>query len=65
MTALGPARAPTLSPRQYRWLDRTTKLLGVVLIAAGFEVGGSTATGIALAAAGVACGLTTVIIDHE
>jgi hypothetical protein len=53
-----------LSPRQYRWLDRTTKLAGVVLVAAGLEVGGSTPAGIALAALGVACGLTTVLIDN-
>lgn len=54
-----------LSPRQYRWLDRGTKLLGVALIAVGLEVGGDTVAGIALAALGVVLGLTTVIIDHE
>jgi hypothetical protein len=53
-----------LSRRQYRWLDRATKLLGVALIAAGLEVGGSTLAGIALALLGVACGLTTVLIDN-
>jgi hypothetical protein len=54
----------TLSTRQYRWLDRTTKLAGVALIAAGLDVGGGTLAGIALAATGVACGLTTVLIDN-
>jgi hypothetical protein len=53
-----------LSRRQYRWLDRASKLLGVALIAAGLEVGGSTPAGIALALLGVACGLTTVLIDN-
>jgi hypothetical protein len=52
-----------LSGRQYRWLDRTTKLAGIALIAAGLEVGGDTLAGVALAALGVACGLTTVFID--
>jgi hypothetical protein len=52
-----------LSGRQYRWLDRLTKLLGVALVAVGLEVGGDTAAGIALAALGVAFGLTTVIIN--
>jgi hypothetical protein len=54
----------SLSGRQYRWLDRASKLLGVALIAAGLEVGGSTPAGIALALLGVACGLTTVLIDN-
>lgn len=54
---------PSLSGRQYRWLDRLTKLLGITLVALGLEVGGDTATGIALAALGVTFGLTTVIID--
>ncbi|WP_440991615.1 hypothetical protein [Haloarchaeobius baliensis] len=53
------------SPRQYRWLDRTTKLGGIALIAAGLEVGGDTGLGIALAAIGVAVGLTTVIITTQ
>ncbi|MFT4921897.1 MAG: hypothetical protein ACI8XM_001104 [Haloarculaceae archaeon] len=52
-----------VSARQYRWLDRVTKLLGVALIAVGLEVGGDTVAGIALAVLGVVCGLTTVIID--
>ena len=63
MTAAHDASV-TLSDRQYRWLDRATKLVGVVLIAAGLEVGGSTPAGIALATIGVACGLTTVLIDN-
>jgi hypothetical protein len=40
-----------------------TKLVGVALIALGLEVGGDTIAGIALAAAGVAFGLTTVFIN--
>ncbi len=52
-----------LSRRQFRWLDRVTKLGGVALIAAGLEVGGDTTAGIVLAALGVACGLTTVFIN--
>ncbi|WP_172824911.1 hypothetical protein [Halorientalis sp. IM1011] len=52
-----------LSARRYRWLDRTSKLCGVALIATGLEVGGDTAAGLALAALGVMCGLATVVID--
>lgn len=58
-----PAR--TLPARQYRWLDRVTKLLGVGLIAVGLEVGGSTLEGIALAAAGVCIGLSTVLLRSD
>lgn len=65
MTLSRSSREVTLSRRQYRWLDRATKLLGVALIAVGLEVGGGTILGIGLAAVGVAFGLTTVIIDHE
>ena len=54
MTAAHDASV-ALSDRQYRWLDRTTKLAGVALIAAGLEVGGGTRTGIALATFVVAC----------
>lgn len=56
-------RAVRLTPRAYRWLDRTSKLTGVALLTAGLAVGGETATGLTLAAAGVACGLATVFID--
>jgi len=52
-----------LSKRQYRWLDRATKLAGVGLIAVGLEVGGDTLGGIALAALGVTLGLATVFIN--
>jgi hypothetical protein len=57
--------AATLSPRRYRWLDRVTKLAGVGLIAGGLEVGGGTAAGIALAAAGVCIGLVTTVLGSE
>ena len=52
-----------LSRRQYQWLDRVTKLAGVGLIAVGLEVGGSSRSGIVLAALGVTLGLATVFID--
>jgi hypothetical protein len=58
-------RSITLSIRQYRWLDRASKLTGVAFIAAGLEVGGGTVAGIALAAIGVAFGLSTVFIDTQ
>ena len=64
MTDNRSARRTTLSSRQYRWLDRCSKLAGVALIAAGLEVGGGTAPGIALAALGAAIGLATVFIDN-
>lgn len=51
-----------LTGRQYRWLDRVTKLFGVGLIAGGLEAGGGTLTGIILALAGVLIGLSTVVI---
>lgn len=57
--------AATLSARRYRWLDRATKLVGVGLIAGGLEVGGGTAAGIALAAAGVTIGLATTVLETE
>lgn len=55
----------TCSARQYRWLDRATKLTAVALVAVGLEVGGDTTLGIALATLGVAVGLATVIIDTQ
>ena len=55
----------TLRPRTYRWTDRVTKLLGVVLVAAGLDAGGGTATGLVLACLGVALGLATVCIESD
>jgi hypothetical protein len=55
----------SLSERQYLWLDRATKLIGVALIAAGLEVGGDTTLGLVLAGLGVAIGFITVIIDKQ
>lgn len=55
----------TLTTRQYRWLDRATKLTGILLIAAGIDVGGATAAGLLLAGVGVAIGLTTVFLNME
>ncbi|MFP4591441.1 MAG: hypothetical protein ACLFM8_08285 [Halobacteriales archaeon] len=57
-------RPPSLSPRRYRWLDRSTKLLGVALIAAGLHVGGATPLGLALAVVGAGLGLLTITIDR-
>jgi hypothetical protein len=54
-----------LTERQYRLLDTTSKLVGLVLVAAGLEVGGSTSTGIALAIVGAACATATVFITNE
>lgn len=65
MTDSRGARVHTLPPRTYRWLDRATKLLGVALVAAGLELGGDTAAGLALAALGVASGLVTVVVDSR
>lgn len=64
MSALDATSRPSLSARQYRWLDRVTKLLGLAFVAAGLEVGGATLAGIALAAIGVVSGLITVFIDR-
>ncbi|WP_146418070.1 hypothetical protein [Haloarcula hispanica] len=54
-----------LTERQYRLLDTTSKLVGLVLVAAGLEIGGSTPTGIALAIVGAACATATVFITNE
>jgi hypothetical protein len=54
-----------LTARQYRLLDTTSKLVGLGLVAAGLEVGGSTPAGIALAIAGAACATATVFITNE
>lgn len=64
MSALDATSGPSLTARQYRWLDRVTKLLGLAFVAAGLEVGGATLAGIALAAIGVASALITVFIDR-
>ncbi|ODR82548.1 hypothetical protein BG842_18400 [Haladaptatus sp. W1] len=55
----------TLSERQYRRIDQLTKLLGVVLVAVGLELGGSTFAGIAFGALGVCIALLTVFMDYE
>ncbi|MDS0222969.1 hypothetical protein NDI54_16610 [Haloarcula sp. S1AR25-5A] len=55
----------TLTERQYRLLDTTSKLVGLGLVAAGLEVGGSTPAGIVLAVAGAACATATVFITNE
>ncbi|MFC7020672.1 MULTISPECIES: hypothetical protein [Haloarcula] len=55
----------TLTHRQYRLLDTTSKLAGVGLVAAGLEAGGSTTAGLVLALAGTACATLTVFMTHE
>jgi hypothetical protein len=57
--------APTLTARQYRLLDTTTKLVGLALVAAGLDAGGATPTGFALAVVGALCATATVFISHE
>jgi hypothetical protein len=54
-----------VSRRQYRLLDTASKLIGLALVAAGLEVGGSTPTGLALALVGTACATATVFLSHE
>lgn len=56
--------ALALSPRAYRWVDRVTKLLGVVLVAVGLEIGGRTLTGILLGVTGAAFALSTVFVER-
>jgi hypothetical protein len=56
---------PTLTARQYRLLDTTTKLVGLALVAAGLDAGGATPAGFALAVAGALCATATVFISHE
>ncbi|MFC7139854.1 hypothetical protein ACFQMA_08385 [Halosimplex aquaticum] len=51
--------------RTYRRLDVATKLAGLGLIAAGLEVGGATAPGLALGVCGAVLGLVTVIIGDS
>jgi hypothetical protein len=55
----------TMPARRYRWLDRTTKLLGVGLVAVGLELGGGTVEGVVVAALGVGLGLATVFVHRE
>jgi hypothetical protein len=54
-----------LTERRYRLLDTTSKLLGLGLVAAGLEVGGSTPLGLLLAIVGTACATMTVFVSHE
>jgi hypothetical protein len=54
-----------LSGRTYRHVDRASKLLGVGLVAVGLDVGGSSATGVALGLLGAAVALTTVFVRRN
>jgi NAD(P)H-dependent flavin oxidoreductase YrpB (nitropropane dioxygenase family) len=54
-----------VTPRTYRLVDTLTKVAGVALVAAGLQVGGDTATGLALGAAGAALGVSTVFVSTD
>ncbi|ESP89852.1 hypothetical protein [Candidatus Halobonum tyrrellensis] len=54
-----------LSARTYRHLDRTSKLLGVALVAAGLDAGGATLQGVALGAVGAALAVATVFVRRH
>lgn len=58
------AHSMTLTARQYRWLDRLTKLAGLGLVALGLDAGGTTATGVLLAVTGVLIGTSTVVMTN-
>lgn len=53
-----------LSARRYLWVDRLTKLGGLVCVAIALEVGAG-GIGTALAAVGVALALATIAITTE
>ncbi|MEF8827057.1 MAG: hypothetical protein V5A27_12080 [Halapricum sp.] len=53
----------TLSARTYSRVDTASKLLGLALIAAGLEVGPTSAAGATLVILGIAIGTTTVFIQ--
>jgi len=55
----------TVDSRTYRLLDYATKLGGLVLVAAGLEVGGTTTVGLLLGVSGAVLGLTTVFIGER
>lgn len=58
-------RAPTFDPATYRWLDRATKLGGILLVVAARTVGIASGAGLALALAGVVLALCTVPVSVE
>lgn len=57
------SKRPVLAPRTYRWVDRVTKLAGVLLVALGFEAGGHTFTGVALGVIGATLALSTIFVE--
>jgi uncharacterized membrane protein len=57
--------ALSLPVRQYRWLDRLSKLGGLALVAVGLEVGGSSVEGLTLAAVGAALAVATVFVRQH
>ncbi|MDS0261231.1 hypothetical protein NDI56_17665 [Haloarcula sp. S1CR25-12] len=56
---------PALTESRYRLIDTASKLVGLALVAAGLDVGGSTPAGLALALAGTACATLTVFLSYE
>lgn len=54
-----------LPARRYRLVDAATKLLGVGLLAGAFDAGIASATGAALALAGLALGVSTVFVTED
>lgn len=54
-----------LPVRRYRLVDAATKLLGVGLLAGAFDTGIASATGVTLALAGLALGVSTVFVTED
>ena len=52
----------SLSGRRFRWVDRLTKLGGLAAIATALEIGIASTSGLALAAAGLVLGVSTVFV---
>ncbi|MFB6114190.1 MAG: hypothetical protein ABEJ58_08850 [Halodesulfurarchaeum sp.] len=54
-----------VSGRARRFLDATTKLTGVLLLAVAFEVGIVSTAGVSLALAGTLLGVCTVFVTED
>ncbi|WP_254546341.1 hypothetical protein [Halomarina pelagica] len=54
-----------LAAETYRRIDRASKVVAVVAVAAGLELGGDTPAGLLLGAIGVALALSTVFIRNQ
>ena len=55
----------SLPARTYRRIDQVAKLAGVALVAVGLELGGDSATGLALGLCGVALATCTIWIENN